>query len=53
MDAGQAFGVAVAGSAVMSGIVIGAGELYRALAYPESRQRGKAVPEEDSGDEEG
>lgn len=41
MDAGQAFGVAVAGSALMSGIVIGAGELYRALAYPKNQDQGE------------
>lgn len=50
MDGARALGVAVACSAAASGLVIGAGELYRKLAYP---SKPEAAQEKEDPREEG
>lgn len=56
MDAGRAFGVAVAGSAALSGLLVGSVELYRKLTSmgmkPEQGPVKTSLSKE-PGDEEG
>lgn len=49
MDPGRLIGTAVAASAVISGVLVGAGELYRKLAYGSGPQ----LSGKESDDEEG
>jgi len=56
MDAGQIFGVGVAGSAILSGLLVGSAELYKKLSQlsmkPEQGPVTTSLSKE-PGDEEG
>lgn len=53
MDAGRLLGIGVAGSAILSGLLVGSAELYRKMSQPRVEQEpGEAGQGKEFGSEE-
>lgn len=52
MDAGRLLGIGVAGSAILSGLLVGSIELYRKMSQPEAKPEPRGADQGEGNDSE-